>query len=132
MPLIIKSPAHAASHGKHTKLFAELVDVYPTLAALTGTAGTYLAEDVATLDGASLVPAFEDPTILTMAAAAAANGVDYTANKSVAYSQYPGQSFGGCDGGYVFGGKCVNQTDDVMPMTDGHGHKQYYMGYSVR
>eukprot|EP01052_Picozoa_sp_SAG31_P037126 SAG31_NODE_4744_length_2986_cov_1.698995_4_plen_113_part_01 len=100
VPLIIKSPAHPASQGKHTKLFAELVDVYPTLAALTGTANTYLPEDVATLDGVSLVPAFEDPTVLTIPAAAA-NGVDYTFNKTIAYSQYPGQSFGGCDGGYV-------------------------------
>ena len=63
VPLIMRVPGKPASHGKHTKLFAELVDVYRTLAAL---AGTPLAlQD--SVDGVSLEPAFDDPSIETLA-----------------------------------------------------------------
>ena len=91
------------------------IDVYPTIAELAGTVPTDH------LDGVSLVPAFDDPTILTITSPAAAD----TLNKSVAYNQYPGQDFGGCGPlGYVVGGVCQNVPGGVA--------KQSYMGYSLR
>ena len=63
VPLIIKHPGMPTAAGKRTNTFAELIDVYPTLADLTGS-GT----PGDTLDGVSLRPLFEDPdqgTIIT-------------------------------------------------------------------
>ena len=56
VPLIIAAPHITASHGKQTFAIAELVDVYPTVAAL---AGLPAPPDV---DGVSLLPAFTQPT----------------------------------------------------------------------
>jgi len=55
VPLIIAAPHLTASHGKRTSQMAELVDVYPTVAAL---AGLPPPPDV---DGVSLMPAFFNP-----------------------------------------------------------------------
>ena len=57
------------------------VDVYRTLAALAGT--TVPIES--TVDGVSLEPAFDDPTIVKLAVPA--GQIDYTYEKTVAYSQ---------------------------------------------
>ena len=70
MPLIIAAPHIAASHGKRTLRMAELVDVYPTVAAL---AGLPAPPD---MDGVSLLPAFADPS--------AAPGAE-----SYAFSEFP-------------------------------------------
>tara|TARA_B110000208_G_scaffold176848_1_gene223557 strand:+ start:151 stop:3924 length:3774 start_codon:yes stop_codon:yes gene_type:complete len=70
VPLIIAAPQLTASHGKRTSQMAELVDLYPTVAEL---AGLPSPPDV---DGASLMPAFLDPT-------APAGAKDY------AFSEFP-------------------------------------------
>jgi arylsulfatase A-like enzyme len=57
------------------------VDVYRTLAALAGTT----APIESTVDGVSLEPAFDDPTIVKLAVPA--GEIDYTYEKTVAYSQ---------------------------------------------
>lgn len=58
VPLLIKVPwLSASSGGKHTTSMAELLDLYPTLAALTATAPAQAAE----LDGKSLAPLFTNP-----------------------------------------------------------------------
>jgi iduronate 2-sulfatase len=58
VPLIIAAPDHPESHGKSTRALAELIDLYPTLAELTG-----LADDLPKdLDGTSLKPVLSDPT----------------------------------------------------------------------
>lgn len=36
IPLLIRSPAHPQSYGRHTKSFTESIDLMPTLASLTG------------------------------------------------------------------------------------------------
>lgn len=57
VPLIIASPWHTNSHGKHTESLAELVDLLPTLADLAG-----LSENVPrSLDGVSLMPVLVNP-----------------------------------------------------------------------
>lgn len=114
VPLIIKAPGMLSSHGRRCTVLAELVDVYPTLAELAG-AGALAA---GTLDGISLVPAFADPTITAMPSR-------LTYNKTVAYTQYPGQNSSGCNGGYVRGGKCESPEAAAAPF-----HR--YMGFSVR
>lgn len=55
--------------------------MYRTLAALAGT--TIPIES--TVDGVSLEPAFDDPTIVKLAVPA--GQIDYTYEKTVAYSQ---------------------------------------------
>lgn len=58
VPLIIASPEHTAGHGKKTKALAELVDLYPTFAALSGIESD-LPEN---LEGQDLRPVIKDPT----------------------------------------------------------------------
>ena len=70
VPLIIAAPHLTASHGKRTSQMAELVDVYPTVAELAG------LPPPPDFDGASLMPAFIDPT-------APAGAKDY------AFSEFP-------------------------------------------
>ena len=74
----MRAPWIGASVGRRTKVFAELIDLYPTLAAMTHSAPL---RDV--LDGVSLAPAFADPTIMSIPT------VKGTLNKSVAFSQFP-------------------------------------------
>lgn len=56
IPLLIRSPAHPQSHGRHTKSFTESIDLMPTLAMLTGVT---LASDAS--DGISQLATFKDP-----------------------------------------------------------------------
>ena len=68
-----------ASLGKVADGLVELIDIYPTLAELTGTRPP---SDV--LDGVSLAPFFDHPTRLSFPTAAAQG----TRNKTLAFSQY--------------------------------------------
>jgi iduronate 2-sulfatase len=63
VPLIIAAPHITASHGHTTLHLAELVDVYPTVAALAGLPPPPdLVHRAANEVGISLMPAFLDPT----------------------------------------------------------------------
>jgi len=135
VPLIIKVPGKPNSHGKHSTLFAELVDVYRTLAELAGASGAGAAAIEESVDGVSLAAAFDDPTIVTLAATG--GRTDYTYAKTVSFSQYPGQHFGNCSSGYVFGGKCKEAPGSTISkgsatVAGQKEKKQQYMGYSVR
>ena len=59
VPLIIRVPWMAASLGKRTKAFAELVDIYQTVSEVMGLG---LPRDAVAFDGHSLVPILADPT----------------------------------------------------------------------
>ena len=61
MPLIVRAPWLKKSVGQVTGVMAELVDLYPTIAELAGVPVTNEA-----LDGVSLAPIFEDPTLLSI------------------------------------------------------------------
>eukprot|EP01051_Picozoa_sp_SAG22_P030127 SAG22_NODE_11520_length_481_cov_0.539267_1_plen_134_part_10 len=82
VPLIIAAPHLTGSHGKTTLYLAELVDVYPTVAALAGLPPPPdLAGRPANQVGASLLPAFLAP-----------NGSTATATDSpfvYAFSEFP-------------------------------------------
>ncbi len=69
VPLIIRVPGKAASHGAVTNSFVDLVDVFPTLVALAG-----LPTPPGT-DGDDFSSLFDDPTQML---------------KTEAYHQYPG------------------------------------------
>ena len=58
VPLIVADPGHAAGHGRKSKSLAELVDLYPTLAMLTGTQRDLSKR----LEGDNLAPVIADPT----------------------------------------------------------------------
>lgn len=59
VPLIIADPSQKAGQGKTTQALSELVDLYPTLADLTG-----IADDLpSNLEGMSLAPVISDPGI---------------------------------------------------------------------
>lgn len=85
--------------------------MYPTLAALANT-GT----PTDSLDGISLEAVFDDPTLTTIPS-------PDTLNKTVAFTQYPGQTFSGCNYGYVVNGQCSNPNSTATAE---------YMGFSVR
>jgi iduronate 2-sulfatase len=77
VPLLIKVPwLRATSGGKTTAVLAELISIYPTLAALTGTAAALSEEH---LDGESLADLFTDP---------ARAPADDDADENAAFSQY--------------------------------------------
>ncbi|MEM9282570.1 MAG: sulfatase [Verrucomicrobiota bacterium] len=57
VPLIIADPGEGASRGKSTEAFAELLDLYPTLAEMAN-----ITDDLpANLEGISLAPILTDP-----------------------------------------------------------------------
>jgi len=58
VPLIIASPHHGKSHGKHSRSLIELLDLYPTLAELAGIHGTQPKK----LQGMSHAAALSDPS----------------------------------------------------------------------
>ncbi len=65
IPLIIADPSRKTGQGKTTLALAELVDLYPTLADLTG-----IADDLpSNLEGISLAPVLSDPSASVKAAA---------------------------------------------------------------
>ncbi len=113
VPLVMRAPFRPNSVGKTTEVFAELVDVFPTLAELTG-AGT--PSDA--LDGTSLAPVFINPSRSVVP------NNKGTLNKTVAYSQFPHDDMFDCPY-YRFGMCTVNES---LSKSD----EQYYMGYSVR
>ncbi|TWU30873.1 sulfatase [Novipirellula artificiosorum] len=65
VPLIIADPMHVAGHGKSTTALAELVDLYPTLAALARIDGDLNKR----LEGDSLAPVIFDPAVCVKDAA---------------------------------------------------------------
>jgi len=79
-------------------VFAELVDVYPTLAEL---AGAGVPKDH--LDGTSLAPLFDDPELTSLPGAQPG-----TRNKTLAFSQYPHTSDYDCE--FYRAGSCYNKS----------------------
>jgi arylsulfatase A-like enzyme len=57
VPLIISAPGYESSAGRHTSALTELVDLYPTIAELTGLADRAPKN----LQGVSLCPILSDP-----------------------------------------------------------------------
>lgn len=107
IPLFIRVPWKNNSIGKRTQVKAELVDMYRTLAELTGLGGV---EDG--VQGTSLAEVFDNPAAL---------------QKKVAYSQIPRC---GCHGGYKH-----NSTEcglNVCIYTGLNSTDFNFMGYSVR
>merc|ERR1719253_924539 len=119
VPLIIRAPGKGQSIGKRTHGFAELVDLYPTLADL---AGTPTPKDH--LDGVSLAPFFEDPTITTFPT----SHEQGTKNKTLAFSQFPHKDDWGCK--FIREGKCyASPSTQQAPPSES---KEERMGFSVR
>jgi hypothetical protein len=81
----MRAPWMTNSVGKRSTMMVELVDVFPTIAALAGTPTP--TDD---LDGVSLGPVFEDPTITTISTSKG------THDKTVAFSQFPHDSNFNC------------------------------------
>ena len=113
MPLIIRAPWKNASVGQSAEIFAELVDMMPTLAELSGAPAPSDA-----IDGTSLAAVFDNPSLATLSA-------HDTHNKSVAYSQFPHNSDYGCQ--WFRDGKCFNTSS----LTGTGAHKDF-MGFRVR
>ena len=126
VPLIMRAPWMKLSIGAVTQGLAELVDSYPTVAALVG-AGT----PTDALDGVSLVPFFEDPTRTSFPTTTSLG----TNNKTLAFSQYPH----GDNGALVPGTACpfydaAKKTCTASPGRSGleNSKKVAWMGFSVR
>lgn len=85
IPLVMRAPWMTNSVGKRSTMMVELVDVFPTVAALAGT-----PEPIDDLDGVSLAPVFEDPTLTTISTDKG------THDKTVAFSQFPHDTNFGC------------------------------------
>ena len=136
VPLIMRAPFIKTSVGKKAEIFAELVDMYPTVAELAGTPAPSNH-----VDGVSLAPVFADPTIATLPSAGIA-----TSNKTYAYSQYPHDSDHNCP--WFRGGECFQAPNGADATPHGRallaqlerqsrfpppaGNKTSYMGFSVR
>jgi len=120
VPLIIRAPNKPQSIGQQTHGFAELVDIYPTLAELAGTAAP---KDH--LDGVSLAPFFDDPKSLTFPTSYEQG----TRNKSLAFSQFPHEHDWNC--AFFRDGTCHNAPTGTQlrgPINGGSKH----MGFTVR
>eukprot|EP01065_Artemidia_motanka_P032589 TRINITY_DN39569_c0_g1_i1.p1 TRINITY_DN39569_c0_g1~~TRINITY_DN39569_c0_g1_i1.p1 ORF type:complete len:505 (+),score=154.33 TRINITY_DN39569_c0_g1_i1:54-1568(+) len=109
VPLIIRVPWKKASVGKRTQVKAELIDLYRTLAELTGIDATGIQTDV---QGHSLAAVFDEPSAM-------AEKVAYSQIGSCACKQYTRNNWTGyeCDAG-----RCLH-----TPIKDFN-----YMGYSLR
>jgi len=122
VPLIIRAPWKTKSIGANVKIFAELIDLYPTISELSGAPAPHDQ-----LDGVSLAPVFSDPSLLALKDAA-------TLNKSVAYSQFPHHSDYGCE--WFRQGKCFNTSASDVPanmFTSNPRHPtDVKMGFRVR
>ena len=62
IPLIIRVPWMTASVGQHTSVLAEMVDVFPTLAALAGLPDPRGVSGSEGINGTSLAQVLQDPT----------------------------------------------------------------------
>jgi hypothetical protein len=80
IPLMIRAPWMHNSVGKQTAVLAEMVDVYPTLAALAGLPDPTSVKGSEGINGTSLAPVFADPAA--------------TAVKSAAFSQFAKDNIG--------------------------------------
>lgn len=114
MPLIIRDPAIAASHGKRSTALAELLDVYPTLVELAGI--SLPAGEV--LDGVSLGSILKGFGKNASAAAAAAGD----GPRGWALSQYPRCPSSANPADFYKDNKCEFVERSLIP----------YMGYSLR
>jgi hypothetical protein len=130
VPLIIRAPGIPQSVGKVVSGFAELVDLFATVADLAGT-----PPPTDSLDGISLRPFLEEPSRLHIPTAG------QTANKSFAFSQYPhtSQSFARGKGGvqtcvFYRDGQCHNNsnTNQQTDLTEADPVPSNWMGFSVR
>jgi hypothetical protein len=131
VPLIIRAPGIPRSVGKVVSGFAELVDLFATVADLAGT-----PPPTDSLDGISLRPFLEEPSRLHIPA------TGQTANKSFAFSQYPhtSQSFARGKGGlqtcvFYRDGHCHNSTvttNQQTGRTEANPEPSNWMGFSVR
>eukprot|EP01052_Picozoa_sp_SAG31_P010535 SAG31_NODE_579_length_13948_cov_5.599105_12_plen_207_part_00 len=89
VPLIIRAPFFARSRGKRTDVLAELVDLYPTMAALTGLPDPRALGE--TVNGTSLAAIFTAATECTARPAwlsCRPDFLDAAVLKSAAYSQF--------------------------------------------
>ena len=99
VPLIMRVPWKPAAANATADAFAELIDVFPTLAELAGARPD--AALAASLDGVSLVPVLDDPSRTVLPD----RGLG-TRNKTLAYSQYPHTSYHDCP--FFRDGACFN------------------------
>ena len=131
--MIIRAPGIPSSFGKTTDILTELVDVFPTLADLSG-AGNLQSPDQ--LDGVSLAPVFRNPALETLPSAGIA-----TANKTFAYSQFPHSTDYSCP--FFRQGTCHLTPTDVNLTSHGQllanrlrnlrgDSNGTHMGFSVR
>lgn len=70
IPLVIQVPWQAGSVGKETAVLAEMVDMYPTLAALAGLPDPRTIRGSEGINGTSLAPVFADPGDISIKTAA--------------------------------------------------------------
>jgi iduronate 2-sulfatase len=70
IPFIIRAPHIAHSVGKESAVLAEMVDVYPTLAALAGLPDPRTVVGSEGINGTSLLPAIANPANTTIKTAA--------------------------------------------------------------
>ena len=61
IPLIIRAPFIKQSVGQETAVLAEMVDMFPTLAALAGLPDPRTVRGSEGINGTSLLPAMENP-----------------------------------------------------------------------
>ena len=124
VPLIVRAPMLPTSAAKVTTVFAELVDIFPTLAELAGV--PLDQDDARRVDGTSLVPVFADPSITALPNSKG------TYNKTVAYSQYPHTSDWGCP--YWREGLCYadGSTTGAGALPSASPSTTVRMGYTVR
>ena len=80
VPLIIRAPWMIQSCGVETAVLAEMIDVYPTLAALAGLPDPKHIVGSVGINGTSLLPVFHDP--------------QNTSLKSAAFSQFAKNNIG--------------------------------------
>ena len=106
VPLMVHVPGKPASWGVRTSALVELVDVFPTLAALAG------LPVPAGVDGQDLSALFDAPK----PSPAAGQG------KAAAFHQYPACGMKIADGFNVTRGACNNAEK----------HTFNYMGYTIR
>jgi hypothetical protein len=114
VPLLIRAPWKRRSIGATVDLFAELIDLYPTVAELVGSPKPKDA-----LDGVSLAPVLDNPSLATLPDPA-------TENKTLAFSQFPYTTDNGCM--FFRDIKCSNSSRAADPSLAA----TQWMGFRVR